>query len=82
VQSLNDTELKTVGRIHTAAQALEAIKLAQQAGFTRINADVITGLPGQTVASLQSTLTRLVDQGSPIFPCTASSWNRARPWKN
>jgi oxygen-independent coproporphyrinogen-3 oxidase len=63
VQSLNDTELKTVGRIHTAAQALEAIRLAQQAGFTRINADVITGLPGQTAASLQSTLTRLVDTG-------------------
>jgi oxygen-independent coproporphyrinogen-3 oxidase len=63
VQSLNDTELKTVGRIHTAAQALEAVKLAQQAGFTRINADVITGLPGQTVASLQATLTKLMEAG-------------------
>jgi oxygen-independent coproporphyrinogen-3 oxidase len=63
VQSLNDTELKTVGRIHTAAQALEAIRLAQQAGFTRINADVITGLPGQTVASLQTTLTGLIEAG-------------------
>ncbi len=63
VQSLNDTELKAVGRIHTADQALAAIKLAQQAGFTRINADVITGLPGQTVTSLQHTLSRLVDSG-------------------
>ncbi len=63
VQSLNDAELKAVGRIHTADQALAAIKLAQQAGFTRINADVITGLPGQTVTSLQHTLSRLVDSG-------------------
>ena len=63
VQSLNDGELRAVGRIHTADQALAAIKLAQQAGFTRINADVITGLPGQTLASLQHTLSLLMDSG-------------------
>ena len=63
VQSLNDGELRTIGRIHTAAQALEAVKLARQAGFVRINADVITGLPGQTVASLKATLTQLIEVG-------------------
>ena len=59
VQSLNDAELKAIGRVHNAAAALEAIELAKQAGFKRINADVIYGLPGQTMASLKETLARL-----------------------
>lgn len=60
VQSLNDGELRTIGRIHTGAQALEAIAMAQAAGFERINADVIYGLPGQSLASLKQTLQGLV----------------------
>lgn len=63
VQSLNDAELKVIGRVHNAAEALEAIELAKQAGFKRINADVIYGLPGQTMASLKETLTRLCSTG-------------------
>ncbi len=63
VQSLNDAELKAIGRVHNAAEALEAMELAKQAGFKRINADVIYGLPGQTMASLKETLTRLCRTG-------------------
>jgi oxygen-independent coproporphyrinogen-3 oxidase len=63
VQSLNDRELKVIGRIHTAQQALETIKFAQEAGFKRINADVMTGLPEQTVASLTKTLQGLLATG-------------------
>lgn len=61
VQSLNDTELKAIGRVHNAAEALEAIKLAKKAGFKRINADVIYGLPGQNLESLKQTLQQLAD---------------------
>lgn len=63
VQSLNNAELKTIGRVHNAAEALEAIELAQKAGFKRINADIIYGLPGQTMASLKATLNKLVQTG-------------------
>ena len=63
VQSLNDTELKTIGRIHTAEEALQAIAWAEEAGFTRINADLIYGLPGQTMESLRKTLEQLVETG-------------------
>lgn len=63
VQSLNDMELKAIGRVHNAAQALEAIALAQKAGFTRLNADVIYGLPGQDMASLKVTLEQLAAKG-------------------
>lgn len=59
VQSLNDDELRTIGRIHTAQQALDAIAMAQQAGFQHINADAIYGLPGQSLDSLKETLSQL-----------------------
>ena len=63
VQSLQDSELQAIGRIHNAQQALEALQLAKAAGFERISADLIYGLPSQTMASLQDTLERLADTG-------------------
>jgi oxygen-independent coproporphyrinogen-3 oxidase len=61
VQSLSDYELKSVGRIHTAAQATAAIKLAQKSGFKAISADLMIGLPGQTSASLRTSLETLAN---------------------
>jgi oxygen-independent coproporphyrinogen-3 oxidase len=63
VQSLSDNELKSVGRIHTAKQALAAIKLAQELEFKAISADLIIGLPGQTWTSLHKSLQTLVKLG-------------------
>ena len=63
VQSLQDEELRSIGRIHTAQQALEAIALAKQAGFRRISCDLIYGLPGQSLASLKDTIFRLTKTG-------------------
>ena len=59
LQSFNDRELKTLGRVHTAAEFLAAYKAAQKAGFTNINVDLIAGLPGQTLASFLDSLKRL-----------------------
>lgn len=63
VQSLQDGELKAIGRIHTACEALEAIEMAKNAGFKRINADVIYGLPQQSLQSLEATLQQLTETG-------------------
>jgi oxygen-independent coproporphyrinogen III oxidase len=59
VQSLSDPELRNVGRIHSANQAIRALDLASKAGFTNISADVILGLPGQDSQSLMVTLETL-----------------------
>ena len=59
VQSLQDNELKKLGRLHNAAQAEELILQARQAGFDSISADVMLGVPGQTADSLTDTLERL-----------------------
>jgi oxygen-independent coproporphyrinogen-3 oxidase len=60
VQSLADVELSKVGRIHSAAQAIEAIEQAHFSGFKNISADGILGLPGQDWQSLMVTLETLV----------------------
>jgi oxygen-independent coproporphyrinogen III oxidase len=59
VQSLNDEELRKAGRLHNARTALEAIDNASRCGFDNISADIIVGLPGQTAATLSTTLAQL-----------------------
>ena len=63
VQSLQDKELRALGRIHTAEQALQAIEEAKQAGFRRINADLMSGIPCQTVESFRNTLDTVLQLG-------------------
>jgi len=60
VQSLNDIELNKSGRLHNAVQALAAIAKARECGFENISADIIVGLPGQTLQSLENTLCGLI----------------------
>ena len=59
VQSMNDGELKLLGRLHRAADAKEAVTLARQAGFGNISVDVMYGIPDQTLESLTATLAEL-----------------------
>ncbi|MBM2831230.1 MAG: Heme chaperone HemW [Dehalococcoidia bacterium] len=63
VQSLSDCELKSAGRIHTAAQAVEAVGLAVTLGFGAVSADLIVGLPGQTWLSLRQSMEALLRTG-------------------
>ena len=56
VQSLNDNELATLGRIHTAIESIDAVKLARSAGFDNLNLDLIYGLPGQSIKNWEATL--------------------------
>lgn len=61
LQSFNDQELKTLGRVHNAEQFLAAYEAARAGGFENINVDLITGLPGQTLESFTDSLRRLLD---------------------
>ncbi len=56
LQSASDEELKKLGRIHTLEQFLKTYKEAVATGFTNINVDVMSALPGQTVESYGQTL--------------------------
>jgi len=52
VQALEDGLLARLGRIHGAAQALEAMTLAERAGFRRRSADLMVGIPGQSLSKV------------------------------
>jgi len=56
VQAFDDGVLAAAGRIHTAAQAAEAVAAVSAAGFRRISIDLMYGLPGQTAASFRAGL--------------------------
>jgi oxygen-independent coproporphyrinogen-3 oxidase len=58
VQTFDDPLLKSLGRTHTGAEAVEALEMARRAGFDNVNLDFIYGLPGQNLATWQATLER------------------------
>jgi oxygen-independent coproporphyrinogen-3 oxidase len=47
-QACSGKTLRTLGRIHTHEQTIEAVRRAREAGFDNINLDLIFGVPGQT----------------------------------
>lgn len=53
VQSLDNNNLKTLGRIHSVEQVTTAVSGARAAGFDNINLDLMFGLPGQSTAALE-----------------------------
>ena len=63
VQSLDDAELRFLGRLHGAKEALEALDTAQ-AHFKRVSFDMIYALPGQTPAMWHERLTRALGFGT------------------
>ncbi len=60
VQAFDDTVLATAGRIHTAAEAADAVAAVRAAGFARVSVDLMYGLPGQTPAGFRAGLERAV----------------------
>ena len=60
VQSLNDSELNLLGRIHSASEARQAVRAARNAGFDNMNLDLIYGLPGQSLSSWKQNLEEVI----------------------
>lgn len=56
VQSLNDSHLRALGRIHNAEEARAAYGAFRQAGFDNVNLDLIFALPEQTLGEWRSDL--------------------------
>lgn len=63
VQSFDDSELRLLGRIHTAAEARETFYAAREAGFDNINLDLMSALPGQNIETWSCTLKEAVSLG-------------------
>ena len=59
LQSAQDDELKRLGRIHTFDDFVSSYESAVEAGFTNINVDLMSDIPGQTVKSWEDTLRKV-----------------------
>lgn len=64
VQSFNTEHLKKLGRIHSNDDAILAIQHAKQAGFERVNVDLMHGLPEQTLEQALNDLKLAVESGA------------------
>lgn len=60
LQSVHDQELKLLGRIHTYEDFLKGFHMAREAGFSNINVDLMSALPGQTVDSWRESLIKIL----------------------
>ena len=60
VQSFRDSELKSLGRAHTAARAVEAFVISREAGFHNISVDLMGWLPGQTLSHWHESVKTLI----------------------
>ena len=81
LQSTNNDLLKSIGRIHTYSEFEEVIQSARKIGFNNINADLMIGLPNQTLQDVKESLKKLisynlehisvysliVEEGTPMF---------------
>lgn len=60
LQSTNNQELKLLGRIHTYEEFLENYHLARELGYSNINIDLMSGLPGQSVEAWEESLQKVL----------------------
>jgi len=63
LQSHDDSILKAIGRRHSYKDFLSAVRLLREKGIGNINADIMLGLPNQTLGSVKETVSRLMDLG-------------------
>jgi oxygen-independent coproporphyrinogen III oxidase len=56
VQSFQAAELRMLGRIHTAQEAADALRVLRSAGIENLGLDLIYGIPGQTLTSWRESL--------------------------
>jgi len=65
VQSLEPAALRALGRIHSPAAALDAIRRARRAGFANLSVDLMVAVPGETPEGVRRSVETIVDLGVP-----------------
>jgi len=89
VQTFQEHYLRSLGRVHSAAQAKEAYETARCAGFSNISVDLMYGFPGQTISEIEQDLKMLcgldcdhvslysltIEPGSKFYRQSAASTN-------
>ena len=79
IQSFDDRLLRRIGRRHTAAQALQAVHMAQDEGLDNLSIDLMYGLPGQTMQQWQADIRQALQQGIQHLSCYCLSYEDGTP---
>lgn len=61
IQSFDDASLGRLGRIHSAAEAMNAVRHARAIGFDNLNLDLMYGLPRQRLQQARADLQRAIE---------------------
>jgi coproporphyrinogen III oxidase-like Fe-S oxidoreductase len=69
VQSLDETLLDRLGRIHSRSMVFKSYDVLRQAGFDNINLDLMFAIPGQTMGNWRDTLEEVLAMGSEHLSC-------------
>lgn len=59
-QSMNNSTLSKIGRLHTDKEIIEAFKTAREVGFDCINMDIIVGLPYENTEDVKLTMNEII----------------------
>ncbi|QSO46119.1 radical SAM family heme chaperone HemW [Alicyclobacillus mengziensis] len=62
-QTFDENLLMAIGRTHDKAAILSSVELALRHGFSRINLDLMFGLPEQTLDSVRQAVKQVVEMG-------------------
>lgn len=69
LQTTNNEILKEIGRVHTLEDFEKAYELIKEVGFDNINADLMFGLPTQTIEDVEKSLNYLIEKNPTHISC-------------
>ena len=80
LQSPKESDLRTLGRIHTYADFLESFQMAREVGFRNIGVDLMYALPDQTRASWRAGLSKVAALGAEHLSCYCLTIEEGTPF--
>jgi oxygen-independent coproporphyrinogen-3 oxidase len=78
-QSFDTADLQMLERHHAPAEVVAAVEIARDAGFERINIDLIYAVPGQSLASWTATLDQAIALGLDHYSCYGLTYEPNTP---
>ena len=79
-QSAVNRELSSLGRIHTFEDTQIAVNEARKVGFENISVDLMYGIPGQTLETLEMSIKRLLRLNPQHISCYGLSIEKGTPF--
>jgi oxygen-independent coproporphyrinogen-3 oxidase len=82
VQSLDDRDLKYLGRSHGSRQALKSLDTIRSCGFADLGADLMYGLETQSIQGWRRTLEKILEFRPEHISCYQMTFEKGAPlWK-